>query len=163
MKMMSGLPRGLLFPPWNHDTWVFVRFKRENTSMFFSPFCNANAFLFNLDLMPYYTFGLSWVLCTCVMQVVSPSCSWGFQNFHLSLSLCRLVSLVLYDRTGGQEYPEVRVVKTPIFEPGDGRRNLKHGKEEKIGWARGKNFTAGVVGQGDSTYMVGYSPYTLSN
>ena len=39
--------------------WVFVRLKNENTSVFLLPFCNANVLLFNSDLMPYSTFGLS--------------------------------------------------------------------------------------------------------
>jgi hypothetical protein len=32
---------------------------RGSTSVFSSSFCNASVFLFNLDLMLYFTFGLS--------------------------------------------------------------------------------------------------------
>jgi hypothetical protein len=51
----------------------------------------------------------------------------------------------------------------PMSEPGDGQRNLKHIEEEKIGRAREKNPTVGVVGQGSSTHTIGSSSHTPSN
>ena len=38
------------------------------------------------------------------------------------------------------------MVKTPLYGPGDGRRNIKHGKEEKTERGCGKNTPLGVVG-----------------
>ena len=57
----------------NHGTWVLVWFKKGSTSVFSSSFCNANVLLFNSDLMLCFTFYLSGVLSTCIMEVVPSS------------------------------------------------------------------------------------------